>query len=121
MEDKTFLVYEDETGQVEVRDEMITKIAGLAAISVDGVDSLQGNITAELISKIGRKNLASGVEIVENGEALDVYVVIVVEMGCNIPEVCKKVQQKVKSDVEDMLGIEISQVNIRVANVKVEK
>ena len=121
MEDKTFLVYEDETGVVEVRDEMVTKIAGLAATSVDGVDSLYGNITAELISKVGRKNLASGVEIVENERGVDVYVALVVEMGCSIQEVCTKVQQKIKSDIQDMLGINVGEVNIRVASVKVEK
>lgn len=121
MEDKTFLVYEDETGQAEVRDEMVSKVAALAATGVEGVDSLNNGITGEIVSMISRKKLASGVEIIENGEVVDVYIALVVKMGANIPEVCETVQKKVKSEIEDMLGVMVGKVNIKVASVKVGK
>lgn len=119
VEDKTFLVYEDETGQAEVRDEMVATIAALAATGVEGVASLDNGITGEIVSKLGKKRLASGVEIIENGDVVDVYIALVVEMGVVIPEVTRNVQTKVKSEIEDMLGIMVGNVNIRVASVKV--
>ena len=40
-------------GEVQIADEVVTIIAGLAATEVDGVASMAGNITNELVSKLG--------------------------------------------------------------------
>lgn len=120
MEDKTFLVYEDETGQVEVRDETVSRVAALAALGVDGVDSLGSGITADTVATTGKKKLASGVEMIESEGIVDIYIALVVKMGASIPDVCRKVQEKVRSEIEDMLGVVVGHVNIRVASVKVE-
>ncbi len=56
-------VYEkDKIGEVQIADEVVAIIAGLAATEVDGVDSMAGNITNELVGKLGMKNLSKGVE-----------------------------------------------------------
>lgn len=120
MEDKTFLVYEDETGQAEVRDETVSRVAALAALGVEGVDSIGSGITADNIASTGSKKLASGVEMIENEGSVDVYIVLVVKMGASIPEVCRNIQDKVRSEIEDMLGVVVGHVNIRVASIKVE-
>ena len=41
-----------------IADEVVAVIAGLAAMEVDGVASMAGDATRELISKIGKKNLS---------------------------------------------------------------
>ena len=48
-------------GEVKIADEVVTVIAGLAATEVEGVASMEGNITNELVSKLGVKNLSKGV------------------------------------------------------------
>ena len=48
-------------GEVQIADEVVAIIAGLAATEVDGVASMAGNITNELVSKLGMKNLSKGV------------------------------------------------------------
>ena len=54
----TYVLHEDEKkGAVVVSDEVICIIAGLAATEVKGVAAMAGNITNELMSKVGRKNL----------------------------------------------------------------
>ena len=50
-------------GEVKIADEVVTVIAGLAATDVDGVASMEGNITNELVSKLGVKNLSKGVKV----------------------------------------------------------
>ena len=44
-------------GQVQIADEVVAIIAGLAATEVEGVASMAGNITNELVGKLGMKNL----------------------------------------------------------------
>ena len=46
---------EDNQGEVVIMDEVIAVIAGLAAMEIDGVASMAGNATKELISKLGKK------------------------------------------------------------------
>ena len=59
----THRVYEKEKlGEVQIADEVVAIIAGLAATEVEGVDSMAGNITNELVGKLGMKNLSKGVE-----------------------------------------------------------
>ena len=50
-------------GEVQIADEVVAIIAGLAATEVKGVASMYGNITNELVAKLGMKNLSKGVKI----------------------------------------------------------
>lgn len=50
-------------GEVKIADEVVAMIAGLAATEVSGVDSMAGNITNELVGKLGMKNLSKGVKV----------------------------------------------------------
>ena len=60
----TDTIYDDEgIGTVQIADEVVAIIAGLAATEVDGVASMAGNITNELVSKLGMKNLSKGVKV----------------------------------------------------------
>ena len=55
-------------GQVQIADEVVAIIAGLAATEVEGVASMAGNITNELVSKLGKKSLSKGIRVkVEDG------------------------------------------------------
>ena len=63
---KDFVIKEEENGIVNIGEEVIAIIAGLAATEVDGVVSLVGNLTNELISKAGGSKLAKGIKVVTN-------------------------------------------------------
>ncbi len=108
-------------GFVQIADEVVAVIAGIAATEVEGVNSMAGNITKELISKLGMKNLSKGVkvEMIDGVAAVDVSINI--EYGYNIPEVCEVVQEKVKSAIENMTGLKVEVVNVTIAGVAVEK
>ena len=107
-------------GEVKIADEVVTVIAGLAATEVEGVASMEGNITNELVSKLGVKNLSKGVKITVLEGVVTVDLTLNIEFGKNILEVSKKVQDKVKSSIENMTGLEVADVNIRIAGVDME-
>ena len=44
-----------------------------------------------------------------------------VDFGCKIPAVCEKIQENVKSTVQNMTSITVSKVNLVVAGVAVEE
>lgn len=109
-------------GVVKIADDVVAIIAGLAASDVKGVASLGGNVTRDVISRLGIKSLNKGVKLTvdEKGRA-NVSLSVNVRYGFNVPETCTKVQDKVKTAIETMTGLEVGEVNIRVASIVVGK
>lgn len=121
MEEKKYTVHVDGfDGEVQIADEVITIIAGLAATEVEGVSAMTGNITNELVARLGMKNLSKGVRVTMGEDAMRVDLAINIDYGYSIPEVCKNVQDRVKSTIETMTGLTVSEVNIRIADVNLE-
>lgn len=117
-ERNTYKIYEGgNIGEVQIADDVVASIAGLAATEVKGVISLAGGVTAELISKLGMKKLSKGVKVTVEEGNVNVSVAINVEFGSNIPEVSSKVQEKVKTTVENMTGLSVIGVNVKVLGI----
>ena len=115
-------VYEkDQIGEVQIADEVVAIIAGLAATEVEGVDSMAGNITNELVGKLGMKNLSKGVKEDVTEEHVSVSLSLNLKYGYSIPKVCEVVQDKVKSAIENMTGLIVLDVNIKIAGVSLEE
>ena len=110
----------DEKGQVQISNEVVTIIAGLAATEVKGVASMVGNITNELVSKLGIKNLSKGVKIAIENDTVNVDLALNLDYGFSIPKTCGQVQEKVKTAIESMTGLKVENVNIQSANVTME-
>ena len=90
-------------GEVQIADEVVT-----------------GNITNELVSKLGMKNLSKGVKVEIVDSVVSVDLTLNIEYGMNILETSKKVQEKVKAAIENMTGLEVADVNIHIASVDME-
>ena len=114
---KVVKIKEDNLGEVHVADEVVAIIAGLAATEVEGVASMAGNITNELVSKLGMKNLSKGVKVEVAEKTVSVEVAVNISYGYSIPDVSEKVQEKVKSAIETMTGLSVASVNVRIATV----
>ncbi len=103
---------------VTISDEVVAIVAGLAATEVDGVEALSGNITNAAIPKTGAGKLSKGVKISSDQDGLiSVKLSITIRYGFEIPVICAKVQEKVKNAIENMTGIGVSAVDIRIATV----
>lgn len=108
-------------GQVQIADEVVAIIAGLAATEVEGVASMAGNITNELVSKLGKKSLSKGIRVKVEDGIVNVNVALNIAYGYSVPKTCKKVQEKVKAAIETMTGLEVEKVDIQIANVSISK
>ena len=111
----------EELGTVKIADDVVAMIAGLAATEVQGVAAMAGNISNELMNKMGVKNLARGVKVEVSGKRVKAELALVIEYGYNIPAISQRVQEKVKSMVENMAGLEVADINIRIAGVSMQK
>lgn len=111
---------ENNIGEVVIADEVVAVIAGLAAMEVDGVSSMVGDATKELISKIGKKSLSKGVRVDILEGVVTVALAINIKYGYNVMAISTKVQEKVKVAIENMTGLTVADVNIRVVGVDVE-
>ena len=93
-ERNTYTIQEEEIGQVQIADEVVAIIAGLAAMEVDGVSSMAGTSTRDLISKLGKKNLSKGVKVDVLDGVVTVSLSLNLRFGKNIMEVSSRVQEK---------------------------
>lgn len=107
-------------GEVKISDEVVAIVAGLAATEVEGVVSLAGNITNDMVAKLGIKNLAKGVKVYVNEQTVSVNLVVNIKYGTSIPSVSATIQEKVKSAVETMTGLDVSEVNIKISGVNID-
>ena len=110
----------EDVGQVQIADEVVAVIAGLAATETEGVAKMSGNITNEIVSKLGMKKLSKGVKVVITGTQVDVTLNLVLNYGVSIPKTSQEVQDKVKSAIETMTGLTVSEVNIRIAGIQMD-
>lgn len=114
-------VYEiEDVGQVQIADEVIAVIAGLAATEVEGVQKMSGNITNEIVSKLGMKNLSKGVKVDVTEDHVSVDISLNIKYGYKIPEVSEKVQERVKNAIENMTGLMVLDVNVKIAGVNMD-
>ena len=107
-------------GEVKIADEVVAIIAALAATEVEGVASMAGNITNELISRLGMKNLSKGVKVDVLEGVVTVSLTLNLKYNYSVVEVSGKVQEKVKNAIENMTVLEVADVNIKVAGVEME-
>ena len=111
----------DTLGSVQIANDVVAIIAGLAETEVDGITAMAGNISNELMSKVGYRSLTKGVKVdIDNGQ-VKVELSLRMDYGHNIPSTCAKVQDRVKTTIENMTGLEVVNVNVRIAGVDMLK
>ncbi len=116
-----YTIHADENlGEVKIADEVVAIIAGLAAMEVDGVASMAGNATREIISRLGVKSLSKGVRVDVLEGIITVSLNLNLKYGYSIMDISGKVQEKVKAAIENMTGLTVADVNIRIAGVEMD-
>ena len=105
-------------GTVRIADDVVALIAAFAAMEVEGVSGMAGGLDMDTVSRGGMKRLGRTVKVEVGVEGVRVDLSIELVYGYSIPETCSKVQSKVRTAVENMTGLEVLDVNIRVAGIK---
>ncbi|MGI5875404.1 MAG: Asp23/Gls24 family envelope stress response protein [Dethiobacteria bacterium] len=107
-----------ELGAIRIANEVVSTIAGLAAVEIEGVASMSGGIVGGIAEALGRKNLSRGVKVEVGEEEASIDLYLIVNYGSRIPDVAWHTQEKVKQAVETMTGLRVVAVNVHVQGVK---
>ncbi len=108
-------------GVIRIADEVVSTVAGLAAIEVEGVASMSGGWGTDLVEKLGKKNFGKGIKVEINDNETTIDIFITIQFGYPIPQVAENVQKEVKMAVETMTGLNVSSVNVHVVSVAMKK
>ena len=112
---------ETDVNGVKIANEVVAIIAGVATSEVQGVAGMSGGLVGGISEILGKKNFSKGIKVEVEGNEAAIEIYIIVEYGVRIPDVAWVLQNKVKTAVEDMTGLNVVKVNIHVQGVKVEK
>ena len=113
----SYVIKKDDLGLVVIAEEVVAKIAGMAALEVEGVAAMSGNNTTDMIGKLSGASLARGGRVEVEDGVTTIDLILVLTYDCSIPKVSKEVQEKVKAAIENMTGLEVSDVNVKIAGV----
>ncbi|CAM3307813.1 MULTISPECIES: Asp23/Gls24 family envelope stress response protein [Saccharibacillus] len=106
-----------DNGNVRIANEVVAKIAGMAALETPGIAAMSGGLSEGWAKRLSGKNVQKGV-IVEVGQletAIDLRIIVLYETP--IHEVCRMLQQNVREAVENMTGLKVIEVNVKVEGV----
>ena len=118
-ESREYYSRSEEHGDVYISEEVLEMIAGAASLEVEGVSGLAGGSVSEQI--LGRKKLSKGISILWESDNITIDVAIQIKYGSIIPEVAKKVQEAIITNVEATSGMKVAAVNVRVGGVTFDK
>lgn len=108
-------------GTITLTEDVVGTIAGIAANGISGVAGMSGTLMNGLAEILGKKSPVKGIKVeADNGEVV-ANLQIVAEYGVSMPEVCEKIQDNVKNDIERMTGLKVKAVNIHIQAIKIEK
>lgn len=107
-------------GNINISNEVVANIVGMAALEIDGVVSLSGGVKDGIAEFLGKKEFNKGIEIETNEDKIKIDISIIVEFGLKIPDISWRIQQNIKRRVEEMTGLTVSAVNVLVRGVELK-
>ncbi len=109
---------EDTENGIEISNDVIAVISGVAVSEVQGVASMSGGFAGGITEVLsGKKNMAKGIKVEKTDNKAKIDVNIIVEYGSRIPDVAYEIQNRIKKAVEGMTGFKVEEVNVHVQGV----
>ena len=107
-------------GKIKIAHDIVMTIARHTAEEVEGIISIKGGLPGGIMELFSKKtSTKKGVKIENEETQVIINLSVVLNYGVVIPEVVRKVQEKVKTSVESMTDVQVSKVNVFVQDIKV--
>ena len=106
-------------GEILIADDVVAMIAALAAGETDGVSNVGNTYTSEIMSRVGVHDKTKVVKVDIKENIVKISLSITIMNGYSIPDISQQVQKKIKTSVENMTGMTVKSVNVRVIDVEV--
>jgi uncharacterized alkaline shock family protein YloU len=91
-------------------------IAGTAALEVEGVAGIAGHHSGDA-RKTMSKQMAKGINVAVKAQQVSLTMAIAVRMGTKLHKISAEIQQRVKSAIETMTGLNVAEVNVSVGAI----
>ena len=121
-ENKEYISLPDEKGSINISEEVIAVIAANAALETECISGLAATLGKDFAERLGKKSAQKGIKLQfsdDNNLAVDVYVLT--KLGCSISKVGTDVQNNVVSAIEAATGITVTEVNVHVCGISLDK
>jgi len=109
--------YNPARGEVRVSNEIVAKIAQIAASEIDGVADFNRG-PASWLQILGFPLSGQGVKVEVGTKEVAVDLDIAVNYGSRIPEIVRNIRKNVCQRITDMTGLDVVELNIRVNNIR---
>ena len=110
-------------GSIRISNEVVTTLAGAAAISCFGVRGMAKKSASDgLVHLLKREAMGKGVRVtfLEGEDAIAIELHIIVNTGVNIPVLCDAISSAVRYKVTEATGVKVKSVNVFVDSVMLE-
>ena len=104
------------TGELAVSEDVIAKIAGVAAKDVAGVAKLVA-LPTDIRALVRKDRAAKAVRVSSMDSAMTIDIAIAAQSTVKLTELCENVQKAVKAAVQNMLNRPVAKVNVIVSDV----
>lgn len=109
-------------GSLQISTEVIGKIARCAALEVDGVAEVScGQQNKKVRDLLEAVSIQSPVTVEMREGTAEITLNLIVRFGARIPAVAEKVQEDVKSAVQNMTNVTVSRVDLVIAGLAPEQ
>ena len=115
------MAHTNNNGIIQIADDVLVAIVQTATMEIEGVHSINSTLAGEIIGKLGKKPSFKGINITNDNNKLTININLSIKQNYKIVEVAQNVQNKVKSVIESMTGLEIEKININVVSIEIEK
>ncbi|MCB0118465.1 MAG: Asp23/Gls24 family envelope stress response protein [Anaerolineales bacterium] len=109
---------ENTQGKTTVSPEVLTTIASMAALEVPGVSRLAP--VSGGVNRLFRRGVSDGVRIETKDNIVLVDLFLILKENVNIREVSRNVQQNVARSVQEMVGMDVSEINVHIEDIDFE-
>ena len=117
-ENREYYLQTLEDGSIQISDEVLASVAAAAVLEVEGVCGLSSSIGTDIAEMLGRKTLTKGIRLLPGeGDSIRIDCDVVAKFGTAVLELAKNVQISVKSAVESITGMTVSQVNVNICAI----
>lgn len=105
-------------GSLQISTEVLGKIARCAALEVAGIAEVScGSQNRKVKDFLERANVQSPVTVEMRDGTAEITLHLVVAFGARIPSVAEKVQENVKTAVQNMTNVTVSRVDLVIAGL----
>lgn len=108
-------------GNVDISTDVIATVVGASTTEIFGVVGMTSKnaVKDNFRNILGQENYSKGVVVTTTDNQTIIGVYVVVSYGVKISEVAKNIQERIRFNLENQLGIVAAKVNVYVQNVKV--